>query len=84
MDIKVFSKSQIKHYRPQNETVLISVQDVCDARKSTTISITTNVLMDASEYQSYIRFNRKLWSLYQGFFGFVGSLKASLARRFKY
>lgn len=34
MDIKVFSKSQIKRYRPQNETVLISVQDVCDAHKS--------------------------------------------------
>lgn len=34
MDIKVFSKSQIKHYHPQNETVLISVQDVCDAHKS--------------------------------------------------
>ena len=34
MDIKVFSKSQIKRYRPTNETVLISVQDVCDAHKS--------------------------------------------------
>ena len=34
MDIKIFSKSQIKHYRPQTETVLISVQDVCDAHKS--------------------------------------------------
>lgn len=34
MDIKVFSKSQIKRYRPTNETVLISVQDVCDARGS--------------------------------------------------
>ena len=34
MDIKVFSKSQIKRYRPQTETVLISVQDVCDAHKS--------------------------------------------------
>lgn len=27
MNIKVFSKSTIKRYRPQNETVLISVQD---------------------------------------------------------
>ena len=34
MDIKIFSKSQIKRYRPTNETVLISVQDVCDARGS--------------------------------------------------
>ena len=34
MNIKVFSKSAIKRYRPQNETVLISVQDVCDARGS--------------------------------------------------
>lgn len=34
MNIKVFSKSAIKHYRPQTETVLISVQDVCDAHKS--------------------------------------------------
>lgn len=31
--------------------------------------------MDASGYQSYIHFDRKLWSLYQGFFGFVDSLK---------
>lgn len=37
--------------------------------------LTTNVLMDASGYQPYIHFDRKLWSLYQGFFGFVGSLK---------
>lgn len=34
MDIKVFSKAQIKRYRPQNETVLISIQDVCDVHKS--------------------------------------------------
>ena len=34
MDIKIFSKSQIKHYRPQTETVLVSIQDVCDAHKS--------------------------------------------------
>ena len=34
MDVKVFSKSAIKRYRPQIETVLISVQDVCDATKS--------------------------------------------------
>ena len=34
MDIKVFSKSQIKRYRPTNKTVLISVQDVCDIHKS--------------------------------------------------
>lgn len=34
MDIKVFSKSQIKRYRPTRETVLISVQDVCDITKS--------------------------------------------------
>ena len=34
MNIKVFSKSAIKRYRPQNETVLISVQDSCDLEKS--------------------------------------------------
>lgn len=34
MNIKVFSKSAIKRYRPNTETVLISVQDVCDAHKS--------------------------------------------------
>lgn len=34
MDIKIFSKSQIKHYRPQTETVLISVQDSGDQEKS--------------------------------------------------
>ena len=34
MDIKVFSKSQIKRYRTTNETVLISVQDVYDIHKS--------------------------------------------------
>ena len=34
MDIKVFSKSQIKRYRPQTETVLISVQDSGDLEKS--------------------------------------------------
>ena len=34
MDIKVFSKAQIKRYRPQNETVLISVQDSGDLEKS--------------------------------------------------
>lgn len=34
MDIKVFSKSQIKHYHPTNETVLISVQDVRNTHKS--------------------------------------------------
>ena len=34
MDIKVFSKSAIKRYRPQNETVLISVQDSGDREKS--------------------------------------------------
>lgn len=34
MNIKVFSKAQIKHYRPHTETVLISVQDVCDVTKS--------------------------------------------------
>lgn len=30
-----------------------------------------------------IHFDRKPWSFDQGFFGFVGSLKASQARRFK-
>lgn len=35
----------------------------------------TDVLMDASEYQSYIRFDRKPWSFDQGFFGFISSLK---------
>lgn len=34
MNIKVFSKSAIKRYRPTTETVLISVQDVCDTHKS--------------------------------------------------
>lgn len=34
MNIKVFSKSAIKRYRPQNETVLISVQDSSDLEKS--------------------------------------------------
>jgi hypothetical protein len=34
MNIKVFSKAQIKRHRPQNKTVLISVQDVCDVHKS--------------------------------------------------
>ena len=34
MNIKIFSKAQIKHHRPQNKTVLISVQDVCDVHKS--------------------------------------------------
>lgn len=34
MDIKVFSKSVIKRYRPQTETVLISVQDSGDQEKS--------------------------------------------------
>ena len=34
MNIKVFSKSTIKRYRPQNETVLISVQDSGDLEKS--------------------------------------------------
>lgn len=34
MNIKVFSKSAIKRYRPQNETVLISVQDSGDLEKS--------------------------------------------------
>lgn len=39
------------------------------------LTITTDVLMDASGYQSYIHFDRKPWSFDQGFFGFVGSLK---------
>lgn len=34
MNIKVFSKSAIKRYRPQTETVLISVQDSGDQEKS--------------------------------------------------
>lgn len=34
MNIKIFSKTQIKRYRPHTETVLISVQDVCDVHKS--------------------------------------------------
>ena len=34
MNIKVFSKAQIKRHRPHTETVLISVQDVCDTHKS--------------------------------------------------
>ena len=34
MNIKVFSKAQIKRHRPHTETVLISVQDVCDVHKS--------------------------------------------------
>lgn len=34
MNIKVFSKAQIKRYRPHTETVLISIQDVCDVTKS--------------------------------------------------
>lgn len=34
MGIKVFSKSTIKRYRPQNETVLVSVQDSSDLEKS--------------------------------------------------
>ena len=34
MNIKVFSKSAIKHYRPTTETVLISVQDSGDLEKS--------------------------------------------------
>jgi len=31
--------------------------------------------MDASGYRFHIHFDRKPWSLNQGFFGFVGSLK---------
>lgn len=34
MNIKVFSKSAIKRYRPNTETVLISVQDSGDLEKS--------------------------------------------------
>ena len=34
MNIKVFSKSAIKRYRPNTETVLISVQDSDDLEKS--------------------------------------------------
>lgn len=34
MNIKVFSKSAIKRYRPNTETVLISVQDSSDLEKS--------------------------------------------------
>ena len=34
MNIKIFSKSDIKRYHPQNETVLISVQDSGDLEKS--------------------------------------------------